>query len=546
MTKPKNKFKVLIVYPNLPLMLVPSIAVGLFNQILKSNGYQVNLFDTTNYVGDDISSPQKRAKFLQTRTFSDEDDLGVSIKTDLLGDFNQKVLEFQPDLMIFSVVEDVFPKTISMLERVEKYNIPHLLGGIFPTAAPDHCFENSVVNMIGLDEGETIIVGVAEALRLEESVKKIPGVWVRDDEGVIHKNPAPPLIDITKYVPDFSLFDEKRFYRPMGGRVFKTIPLETYRGCPFQCAYCNSPMRLEFARENKTGNFLRRKPMDFLKNEIESLIDQFQPDFFFIVDDSFLARPKKEIFDFCDMYEQFKLPFFFNTRPETCLPETLKRLKEVGCYRISCAIECGNEDYRTEVLKRNGTNEQIVKWFNSLADSGIAHTINLIIGFPGETREMIMETVELVRIIGGYDSLTVSIFTPYHGTELREVALKNDWLDPERMTVHHTSSSILNMPPPFVSATDIDGLIRVIPLYCYFPKSEWEQIRRAEINDERGNEILEYFSEIYRSEFLGENQEEAQGLKVTGGSGCRSNDKDSVRVFRKSLKEEEIRMLTKN
>ena len=102
-----------------------------------------------------------------------------------------------------------------------------------------------------------------------------------------------------------------------------------------------------------------------------------------------------------------------------------------------------------------------------------------------------METVELVRAIGGYDSLTVSIFTPYHGTELREVALKNNWLDPERMTVHFTSSSILDMPPPYVSAKDIDGLIRVIPLYCYFPKSEWDQIRRAENDDERGNEILE-------------------------------------------------------
>ena len=104
MIKPKNEFKVLIVYPNLPLMLVPAIAVGLFNRILKSNGYQVSLFDTTTYVDEARSSPQTRAKFLQTRPFSDEDALGVSIKTDLLGDFNRTVSELKPDLMIFSVV----------------------------------------------------------------------------------------------------------------------------------------------------------------------------------------------------------------------------------------------------------------------------------------------------------------------------------------------------------------------------------------------------------------------------------------------------------
>ncbi len=32
-----------------------------------------------------------------------------------------------------------------------------------------------------------------------------------------------------KSIPDYSLFDPKRFYRPMGGRIFKTIPIETCR-----------------------------------------------------------------------------------------------------------------------------------------------------------------------------------------------------------------------------------------------------------------------------------------------------------------------------
>ena len=544
MVKPKNEFKVLIVYPNLPLMLVPSIAVALFNRILKSNGYQVSLFDTTEYVEEASSSPQNRAKFLQTRPFSDEDDLGVSVKTDLLGDFDQKVSEIKPDLMIFSVVEDVFPKTVSMLERVKEQNIPHLLGGVFPTAAPEICFKSSVVNMIGVGEGEETIVKVAEALRLNEPLHEIPGVWVRGEKGTIQKNPPPPVVNISSNTPDFGLFAEKRFFRPMGGHIFKTIPLETYRGCPFRCTYCNSPMQVKLSRENKAGNYLRRKSMKFLREEISGLVEQLQPEFFFIVDDTFLARPKEEIYEFCDMYEEFKIPFFFNARPETCLPETLKRLKEVGAYRISCALECGNEDYRTKVLKRNGTNAQIISWFNKLADSQIPHTKNLIIGFPGETREMVMETVELVKLIGGYDSLTVSIFTPYHGTELREVALKNKWLNPNKNTPSITTSSILKMPPPYLSSEDISGLIRVIPLYCYFPKSEWEQIRRAETDDDLGNETLEHYSKIYREEFLKQSQQESMQHKVVGGNGCRSNEKDSIRIDQRHFRKEEIDMLT--
>jgi radical SAM superfamily enzyme YgiQ (UPF0313 family) len=456
-------------------------------------------------------------------------------------------LDFEPDLMVFSLVEDVLSKALKLLDSVKDLNIPHLIGGVFPTAAPDRCFDFPEINMIGLGEGEHTILKVAEALRLDLPLNNIPGVWLRDSTGKIYKNPHPPLVDINEYSPDYSLFEENRFFRPMGGKVFKMISIETYRGCPYQCTYCNSPMHVVSAKGNNLGSFLRRKPMNVLKKEIGKMVDLFDPQFILFIDDSFLARPQKEVFDFCDMYEEFSLPFFINSRPECFTVENLKRLKEVGCYRISAAIESGNEDYRTNVLRRNGTNESIISWFNTLTESGIAYTINLIIGFPGETREMTMDTVELVRSIQGYDTLTVSIFTPYHGTALREVAIKNKWLDPDlKVETHFTATSILKMPPPYLSSEEIDGLIRTLPLYCYFPKNEFEKIKRAETNDVVGNEILEQYADIYRREFLGESQEERGVLKVEGGSGCRSNPKDSFPVTGKKLSTKEIQMLTPN
>ena len=98
--KDKKEFKVLLVYPNLTMMLVPSLAIGIFTNILKKEGYSVDLFDTTHYVSEENSSPQNRVKYLQAREFSDTNDLGVRIKTDLLGEFRQKVLEYQPDFLI--------------------------------------------------------------------------------------------------------------------------------------------------------------------------------------------------------------------------------------------------------------------------------------------------------------------------------------------------------------------------------------------------------------------------------------------------------------
>ena len=549
----KKYFKVLLVYPNLPLMLVPPLSMAIFTNVLKKEGYAVDLFDTTSYLPEEVnSSPQNRTIYLQARDFSDEDDLGVSIKTDLLGDFKSKILQFKPNLVIYSVVEDPFPKALQMMREVKKLNINFitLVGGVLPSADPDYVISHDEINLISVGEGEKTIVEVAEAVRLKKTFKGIKGIYFKDEGGNIHKSPPQPLVDINDYETDFSLFDEKRFFRPMGGRIFKTIPIETYRGCPYKCTFCNSPMHITRVKDEKIAtSFLRRKTIPKIEKEIKQLVKLYNPAFLYFVDDSFLARPKKEIFDFCDMYEQFKIPFWFNTRPENCKPEYMKRLKDVGTYRISFGIECGNESFRNKVLLRKPTNKQLIESFSIIAKSGIAFSINLIIGFPGETRELVMETIELVRKISGYDTITVSIFTPYRGTVLRDVAVKNGWLNEDHITIHTTSSSVLNMPEPFLSSKDIDGLMRVAPLYVYFPKSEWNMIKRAEINDEEGNKVLEHYSNIYKNNFLGKSQDVKKIYNYKSEISRQSKEKDSYKFYTKEpvkLTDFEIKMLTIN
>ena len=261
-------------------------------------------------------------------------------------------------------------------------------------------------------------------------------------------------------------------------------------------------------KDKVAHSFLRRKTMQKVRSELSELIKKYNPTFFYFVDDSFLARPKAEIFEFCDMYEEFKIPFWFNTRPENCKEDILKRLKEVGAYRISFGVECGNEEFRTKVVKRKPTNKQVIEAFKIIEKGEIAFSLNLIIGFPGETRDLVIETIDLAKKIKGYDALTVSIFTPYKGTVLRQIAVKNNWLAPDHLTVHTTSSSILKMPRPYLTPKEIDGLIRTIPLYVYFPYSKWEEIKKAETFNTIGNKVFKKYSKIYKDNFLKSNQDD--------------------------------------
>jgi radical SAM superfamily enzyme YgiQ (UPF0313 family) len=222
------------------------------------------------------------------------------------------------------------------------------------------------------------------------------------------------------------------------------------------------------------------------------------------------------------MYDKFKVPFWFNTRPENCTAEILLELKKVGCYRVSFGLECGNEEFRTNVLGRKGSNEDIVNWFDIISKSKIPFSVNLIIGFPGETRSNVIETVELTRKINGFDTITVSIFTPYHGTVLRDKAVRKGWLDDDVITVHTTSSSLLNMPPPFLSKKEIDNLMRVIPLYVYFDKKEWPNIYKIEQLSTGWESLYDHYSFLYKKDFLGEDIKKADGT-----TGCSSDPKNA-------------------
>ncbi|MDA2934519.1 hypothetical protein MYX82_09260, partial [Acidobacteria bacterium AH-259-D05] len=121
-------FRVLIVYPNLPLMLVPGIAIGIFTRLLKNQGYSVDFFETTHYDSDEtnysevkINYSENRVKLLNARKFSITDDLGISVKSNMLDDFRMKVLDFRPDFMVFSIVEDTFLQACCMLTAVEEF-----------------------------------------------------------------------------------------------------------------------------------------------------------------------------------------------------------------------------------------------------------------------------------------------------------------------------------------------------------------------------------------------------------------------------------------
>lgn len=501
----EKKNKVLLVYPNIPGMLVISVAIGLFTSILKKAGFEVELFDATLYTDEKSVSPLKRVEYAQARKFSYEKDLGIELHSDLVKAFIDKVETFKPDLLAVSLVEDAFHQCLDLLESVEDKKIPHIIGGVFTTASPEMVMSYPQINMICLGEGEEAILKTAENIRDGKPIDNIQNTWIKQN-GKIKKNPIAPPIDINEdLMPDYSLFEDKRFYRPMGGKILRTVPLEMYRGCPYQCTFCCSPMWNYFYRDHTKKVFSRRKTVNRVIKEVDHLVKEYRPELLYIIDDTFLARPLSEIKDFVSKYKKYSVPFWMNTRPETITEEKMALMKEINCYRISIGMECGNQKFRKEMLRRSISNEEFPKRIEILRKSGINFSINNIIGFPDETRELIFETIELNRKIKGYDAITVSIFTPYHGSELRDVCIKKGYLDKDSLTGHTTESSMLNMPQ--LTSEQITGLMRTFCMYVKFPKSWWGHIEKAEKFTEEGNKIFTKLNNIYHEIYFSKDQD---------------------------------------
>ncbi len=501
--------KVLMVYPNLPMMMAPAISVALFNTISKEEGVEYRVFETTEYSDDITNRHIKMASYGANRgNAADEHDdeyFTIKPKSRIIPDFLNVIDEYNPDVILMSMQEDVYHIAIELLESIRERNIPHIIGGVFPSQAPEVVMGNDLVKCIAIHEGETTYRQLIKSWKETQSITGIDGIWWKDETGSIHKNKSAQLCDITQVIPDFSCYEDKRWHRPMGGRHFyRAVSMETFRGCPYKCTYCNSPTTRDNSRKLDLGNFMRRKPAEIIERDLKYYIDHIGPDLIMFMDDSFLARPAREIFDFCEMWSKYKIPFWFNSRIENCKPEYLKALKEAGVYRMTFGLESGNEEYRKNILQRPIRNDVYYEYFDYINESDIPYSLNVIIGMPFETREMVMDTARVVKRAGGYDGLTISMFQPYHGTPLRALAVKNGFLDNNIiLNGGYLDNWLLKMPEPYLQHNDVFALNKTFALYAYYDETNWNTVRQSETDEILYAELMSNYKKHF---FTGETQ----------------------------------------
>ncbi len=271
------------------------------------------------------------------------------------------------------------------------------------------------VDYVLTGEGEISFTKLVEAIdrgEKREELSRIPGVsWVdpfqeniseaKGDAGDLDALPFPArhLINL-------------RNYNNLIGASDVTATIQSSRGCPFACTFCDI-RRTEF----------RYRSPDNVVDEVEALADQGVDDFFF-VDDTITIR-KKRVHEICReiVRRGIKINFKVSSRVDCINEDLLRDLRKAGCYRIHYGAESAS-DKSLKYMEKGITADLVRKVFKQTHKAGIGTYAYMMIGIPGETREDMENTFDFAAELNP-DYCQFSICTPYPKTELYNRMLRD-------------------------------------------------------------------------------------------------------------------------
>lgn len=290
-----------------------------------------------------------------------------------------------------------------------------VLGGVGFSVMPERVLELCKADAGVWGDGEFALVELANGLEEEREWLGLPNlIWRRN--GKWHRNPpsAPPLTDLPPM--SRSWVDNRRYFRE-GGQA----GIETKRGCPGQCIYCADPIA--------KGKETRIRPAKAVVDELERLLEQ-GIDHIHTCDSEF-NLPSWHASEVCkeiirrDLGEDVR--WYAYCSPVPFSRELAKLMRRAGCMGINFGVDNGDEGMLRR-LRRGFTPDDISNAVGWCQEAGIAVMLDLLLGSPGETRESIVRTIELMKRAEP-DRVGVALgVRVYPGTELASLVMMQEEL----------------------------------------------------------------------------------------------------------------------
>lgn len=504
---------ILFVYPNKDASGYKPLGLSVLMALAKGAGHNIRLFDTTYYNLWELE---------ETPEYATSHEIGVQIlnymptdlspyncgKTtvDVRAEFEKVLSEFKPDCLAISLLSSE-EKVARRLSEICKEVLPDcfvMAGGKHCIVDGDNVMRWPSVDAVCISEADSTFLPALEAVAAGKDLSAIPGFISRMPDGKIVKNRSVDYFRSLDSLPqlDWSMFDSRQFIKPFLGKVMKGGDHMLMRGCYESCSYCIQATIHEMHDGDKS---LRRYTPERIVMELAELKKKWDLTLYRFHDETFLSWPLKEFREVATLYaKHVGLPFSIEVSPQSVTEEKAYLLKEMGCVSVSVGVETANEEYRKKYLFRKQSNKTVVTAFERLRKNGLRTVAFLLAGFPNETREMIFETISLMRE-AKVNSPTLAFVYPFKGTAIRDIAIKLGMFDPsveEKLGFAFYQKDRPAINNPCISLEEYQGISRTFLLYCKLPESFFPKIRLAESFTPEGEAALVELANYYRENNL--------------------------------------------
>jgi anaerobic magnesium-protoporphyrin IX monomethyl ester cyclase len=343
-----------------------------------------------------------------------------------------RIREFGPDLVgVSCIFSSQFRNVIEVCRAAKRVSsdILTVTGGTHPTFLAEECLKDKSLDMVVRGEGEFCLREVVEGLGDRGRLEEIDGLAFKDEQGNIRINPfRVPYQDIDEIpFPARDMFPVERYDEislPMG-IVYRQRPfmsLITSRGCPYRCTFCSST--------NFWGNRYRVRSPGNVLSEMELLVRDFGIKEFKFFDDNLTSNKARAKEIFRGMIER-GFDVTWNTPNGIHVisldDDMLDLMKQSGCYELTLAVESGDPYVLKNIIKKPTDLSQVEDAAERIRRKGIGSYGFFIIGFPGETKDQIRNTLDFASRLK-LNRISTFIANPLPGTELYEMALSKGYI----------------------------------------------------------------------------------------------------------------------
>ena len=260
-----------------------------------------------------------------------------------------------------------------------------------------------------------------------DDLQQIDGLWLRDADGGIVRTRAREIIRALDALPfpAWDLVDVDRYraiWRSRHG--YFSMNLVTTRGCPYHCNWCAKPIYGQ--------RYTARSPAHVV-DEMVWLKKTCRPDHLWIADDIFGLKPGWiERFATLVRERDAVIPFKCLLRADQVTEAVARALRSAGCRTAWLGAESGSQRI-LDAMEKGTRVDQIADATRLLRAAGVEVGFFLQFGYPGETRDDIDRTLEMVRACAP-DDIGVSISYPLPGTTFyqrvqAQLGQKQNWVD---------------------------------------------------------------------------------------------------------------------